>query len=153
MQVLDPIPEVPRDRTSATRRRRPGLRLVAWLVGSLLILFSAVLLAEWAGWPFLRVPVQQQMQKRLQAPVSLQAPFRMQLLWRPSLAVGQVRMGAAPGVGGDRLLDAEALLVRWRWGDLWSHEPGRPWLLRELTFMIPGRVTPDHERHRGCAVA
>ena len=133
MQPVNPIPEVPGDRAGATRRRRLGLRVVAWIVGSLLVLVSATLLAEWAGWPFLRVPLQQQIQKRVQAPVSLQAPFRLQLLWRPSLAVGQVQMGAAPGVGVDRLLDAEALLVRWRWGDLWSHEPGQPWLLREIS--------------------
>ena len=117
----------------AIPRRRLILRLLAWFCGALLILFSAVLLAEWAGWPFLRAPLQQQLQKRLQAPVLLQEPFRLQLLWRPSLAVGQVQLGAVPGVGVDRLLDAQALLVRWRWGDIWSHEEGHPWVLREVS--------------------
>jgi uncharacterized protein involved in outer membrane biogenesis len=99
----------------------------------MLLLFSALLLAEWAGWPFLRSPLQQQLQKTLRVPVSLQGPFRLQLLWRPSLAIGKIQLDAAPGVGVERLLDAEALLVRWQWRELWSHQNGQPWLLREVS--------------------
>ena len=111
------------------RRSRPWL----WFAGGLGLLVLGVAAAEWAGWPFLRGPLQQRLQQTLRAPVTLQAPFRLQLLVRPQLVVGGMQLGAPPGLGVDRLLDAEALQLRWRWQDLLWHKPATPWQLLEVS--------------------
>ena len=115
--------------TGAPRRGRPLL----WTAGVLGLLLLGVAAAEVAGWPFLQGLLQQRLQQTLMAPVTLQAPFRLHLLVRPGLAVGRMQLGAPAGLGVDQLLDAQALLVRWRWRDLLWHQTATPWQLQELS--------------------
>lgn len=97
------------------------------------LLVLCVAAAEVAGWPFLQRPLQHRLQQVLMAPVTLQAPFRLNLLVRPRLSVARMQLGAPLGLGIEHLLDAEALLLRWRWQDLLLHKPGTPWQLLEVS--------------------
>ena len=111
-----------------SRARRIGIGALATLAALLLLLA----VAEVAGWPFLRLPLQQQLQQRLNAPVTLGTPFRLSLLVNPGVEVGSVLLGAPAGLGVPHLLEAQDLDVRWRWADLSAHRAGEPWRLRSV---------------------
>lgn len=113
----------------APHRYRHGLR---WVVGVALACAAIVAACELAGWPFLRAPLQARAQAALNAPVRIDAPFRLQLIVNPGIEAARVVAGVREGFDAPHLLAAEDLSVRWRWRDLWRHESGQAWRLREI---------------------
>lgn len=143
-------PAVPTADRPEARPRRVPRRLGWWLLGTVGTLVALVAVAEIAGWPFLRGPLQQQLQQRLNAPVSIVAPFQLRLLVDPGVRAARMTLGAPAGLGVPHLLDAEALNLRWRWRDLLAHRADAPWRLRllaasrldlQLVRLADGRAT------------
>ncbi len=150
---ISPSPTPPvahaRQPESSSRKaqvRRIGIRLLAALA-VLLVLLAA---SEALGWPFLRLPLQQQLQQRLNAPVALGAPFRLRLFVNPGVQIENVQLGAPDGLGVPHLLKAQALNLRWNWRELLSHRSDEPWPLRlvaaskldlQLVRLADGRAT------------
>jgi AsmA family protein len=68
----------------------------SWFValGTALILpVLALALAEYAGWPFLRAPLQSALAKQLQRPVQIDAPFGLRLFGALRLRSAQLVIG------------------------------------------------------------
>ncbi len=114
---------------ASTRTRGTIVRWTLIVLGALLLLLIG---AEIAGWPFLRAPLQRQLQTRLGAAVVLQAPFQLRLVLNPGVRVARVTLGAPAGIGVPHLLNAESLDVRWRWRDLLARADTAPWPLRSV---------------------
>ena len=96
------------------------------------VFLGAVALGELAGWPFLRTPLANQIAQVTGSTVALEGKFRAQLVVRPGVAVERVTLGGAAGVEVPHLLQAEGLVVRWRWLDLWRSSQGAPLKLKRL---------------------
>lgn len=100
----------------------PTARRWRWagIVGGVLLACAATLAAcEWAGWPFLRAPLQRAMAHTLQVPVHVDgADFRVQLLWRPGLRASELQIGSGAGLPLPHLLLARDVTLEWRWSDV-----------------------------------
>lgn len=105
---------------AATKTRRALL----WAAGVLGALVLALLLAESAGWPFLRTPLQGAMQRAAGVPVTLAGDFQLRLLRSPQLRVGRLHVGAASGVQVPHLVEGEDVELAWRWRDVWRWQYG-----------------------------
>ncbi len=99
-------------------------RVWRWSAASVASLLLLMALGEVSGWPFLRRPVQPALSSAAGVPVTLEPPFRIRLLWRPTLQVGHLNVAAGAGLDVPYLLDARRLDVGWRWGDLWQWRDG-----------------------------
>lgn len=96
------------------------------------VLLGLVALGELAGWPFLRTPLAQQLAKATGGTVSLEGKFRAQLVVQPGVAVERVTLASGSGVEVPHLLQAQGLVVRWRWLDVWRSRQGAPLKLKRL---------------------
>ncbi len=96
------------------------------------VLLGVVALGELVGWPFLRTPLARQIAQVTGSTVALEGKFRAQLVVRPGVAVERVTLGGAAGVEVPHLLQAQGLVVRWRWIDLWRSRQGAPFKLKRL---------------------
>ncbi len=110
-------------------RRR---QLWRWTAGVAAAFVAVVAVCELAGWPFLRAPLQARAEAALQAPVRIDAPFRLRLIVNPGLQAARVVAGVRPGFDAPHLVLAEDLVVRWRWRDVIVRADGEPWRLREI---------------------
>lgn len=108
---------------------RRALRVLGGLAAALLL---AVLVGEVMGWPFLRLPLQQAVARGSGVPVDLQGRFRLHLLWRPRLEVGQLRVAAVNGFQVPYLVDAQGLSLACRWRDLWRWRHGEALRVQRL---------------------
>ena len=106
---------------------------VAWtatgLTAAVLVL---VVMAEAAGWPFLRGPLQRGMQRAAGVPVAIDGDFRLRLFWQPGLSAERLVVGPAHGIEAPHLLAADAVVLRWRWGDVWRFRQGQPLHIQSL---------------------
>ena len=129
------MPDTSRPTTSATASepQKPTARGVGrkvLIVGGALI--AAVAVGELMGWPFLRGPLQQQIQSRTGVDVQLDGRFRTRLLVSPMMSVEHITLGAGGGVDVPHLLKADHFAVQWRWGDLWRASQGEPLRVKSL---------------------
>jgi uncharacterized protein involved in outer membrane biogenesis len=117
---------------TALRRWRPS-RVLTWSLAPAAALSTALVLAEAAGWPFMRQPLQRAMARAAQVPVALEGRFHARLLWRPGLEIGHLRVGVPGGIPAPHLIDGHDVDLRWRWGDVWRWQRGQQALqLRQL---------------------
>ena len=96
------------------------------------VLLGGLALGELAGWPFLRTPLAQQLAKTTGSNVSLEGKFRAQLVVQPGISVERVTLGSGTGADVPHLLQAEGLVMRWRWMDFWRSSQGAPLKLKRL---------------------
>lgn len=118
-----PVPSPPH----RTRRRRLRIALLV-----LLAFVGALLLAEGLGWPFLRGPLERRLAASLGTEVRIDAPFSVHLLRPPQARAARLRIGAALGSAAPFLVDAQDVLLRWRWGDVQALRRGEGLRLRAL---------------------
>lgn len=110
-----------------------ALPRAVWVLGGLLVALAlALLLAEWAGWPFLRQPLQNAVARATGLNTQLEGNFRLRLLRPPQLAVERLRIEGVPGFQVPHLVDARQVELRWRWADLWRWRQGEALRLRSL---------------------
>ena len=102
------------------------------VLSAALILIAGIAVAEWAGWPFLRLPLAQQLSNVAAVPVVIAAPFRIRLLGSPRLTASQLTVAAAEGTQAPFLLDASGVMMSLRWGDLWRAARGGGVRVHEL---------------------
>lgn len=107
------------------RRARPN-RLwaaAALLSGVLVLVLIALALAEWRGWPWLALPLQQRLSQQLSRQVSLVAPtgpaFSLHLLGGITLQTSRLLIAAPAWSDAPHLLQAEAVRLDLRYTDLW----------------------------------
>ncbi len=105
-----------------------------WVLASAvaLTLLGALALAEWAGWPFLRLPLARQLSQVAATEVTLAPPFRVRLLGSPRLSTARLSVAAAAGSAAPFLLNADDVQLSLRWSDLWAAARGRGVRVREL---------------------
>ena len=104
--------------TSAADKATPRSRLRKLGIAVALV-FALLAVCEWSGWPFLRGPLQQQLEERAAAEVALEGRFRAQLFVNPGLEVERATVGPLGAVDVPHLLQADGLVLRWRWTDVW----------------------------------
>lgn len=125
---------------------KPALKFRHAVIGVAAVLVAGVVAMEVAGWPFLRAPIERAITRATSAPTSLQAPFRLHLLWRPRLEVGHLNVASDPRHDVPHLLDARDVRLAWRWGDVWRWRQGetlRVQTLQARTLDAHLRRQPD----------
>ncbi len=93
--------------TRPTQRSR--WRKAAWPLGLLAAVLAGTGLAEWAGWPFLREPLERQMQQQLQRDVRIGEDFSLRLFGSIRLATDRLRIGPPRGPQSHPAFDAPLL--------------------------------------------
>lgn len=88
-----------------------------------LALVAGVAGMEWAGWP----GVAPWLATRADRGLQLDGDARLHLLLDPRLQASRL---AVTGHGGEPLAEAGAVLLKWRWADLWAWRRGAPLRLR-----------------------
>ncbi len=105
-----------------------------WIAAALLAaLLLGIAVGEATGWPLLRGPLQQQASRAARVPVQFDGRFQLRLLGPPRLQLGQLRVPAAQGVAAPHLLQADEVLLAWRWADLWRWRQGAPLRIQTLS--------------------
>ena len=84
----------------------PLPRALRWLGLVLALLLVALLLCEWAGWPFLRHPIERRLAQTLQRDVELGEQFKLHLFRSVRVSTDALRIGPPQG-GGPDLVRAE----------------------------------------------
>lgn len=112
---------------------QPPRRAIARRFGfALAALAGALALGELAGWPFLRSPLTQQLTQATGVPVQLDGRFRVRLIFAPQLSAERVTVGPGGSVDVPHLLQAQGLVLQWRWGDVWRASRGQPLHIKAL---------------------
>lgn len=102
-------------------------RRAAWTIAgtALLLLLLAFAAAEFAGWPFLRKPLQEAATRAAGVEVTVADGFRLHLIGRPRITAGSLQIAAADGIQAPHLIAAEQIELVWRWSDLWRWSQGK----------------------------
>ncbi|WP_439587741.1 AsmA family protein [Hydrogenophaga sp.] len=111
---------------------KPALKIRHVVIGVAAVLVAGVVAMELAGWPFLRQPVERAITRATSAPTTLEAPFRLHLLWRPRLEVAHLNIASDPRYEVPHLLDARDVVLAWQWGDVWRWRKGEPLRVQTL---------------------
>lgn len=130
---------MPTDATSlSTTFSRPGRfrltqsRLLRLLLLGFAGLLFLVLLFEWMGWPFLRQPLTQLMEKQLSRTVRIDAPFKLRLLGGIRVEARSLWISSPAGYSQPYLVSAQGVALKLRYGDLWGIPPGNPYLIKSI---------------------
>lgn len=86
--------------------QRSRWRKAAGRLGLVVVLLAGAGLAEWAGWPFLRGPMERQLQQRLQRDVSIGEDFSLRVFGSIRLATDRLRIGPPQGTQAHPAFDA-----------------------------------------------
>ena len=105
----------------------------AWIAGGTVCLLAlGIAWGEYAGWPFLRQPIENAATRSVAVPVQLQGQFRAHFIWRPRVEVQELRIASDGRYGAPHLLDAQGVSLAWHWGDIWRWQRGEHLLLQRL---------------------
>ncbi|HJW24801.1 MAG TPA: AsmA family protein [Rhodocyclaceae bacterium] len=92
------------------------------LLFSLLLLPVAVVaIGEIAGWPFLRAPAEGLMNRQMERPVRIDAPFRLRFIGGLRLEAGGLWIAAPEQFHVPHFLDAKDIRLKLRYRDLWDY--------------------------------
>src|SRR5262245_7655116 len=111
-----------------TARRRVAYIALA-IVTTLVLALAA---GEAAGWPFLKQPLRDLLQRSTGVAVALEGRLHARLLWRPRLGIEHLQVGTAAAVPAPHLLEGRNVQLAWRWSDLWRWRRGDVLTLRSL---------------------
>jgi uncharacterized protein involved in outer membrane biogenesis len=111
-----------------TTRRRAAWIATA-IVGALVL---ALVAGEASGWPFLRQPLRDALQRAAGVSVQMEGRFDVHLLWRPRLQIEHLTVAGATGVPAPHLFDGRQVALAWRWADLWRWQQGDALTVRSL---------------------
>ncbi len=109
------------------------ITVVRVLIALLLIAVTALAVGEWLGWSFLRQPMETFLQDKLQRPVRLAEPFKLQLLGKVRLQVGGLWIAAPKGFAVPYLVDAKELTLQLAYDDIWDFTHHLPLHIPVLT--------------------
>ena len=107
-------------------------KVTKWGTAGVLALVLAVIGCEMAGWPFLRLPLQQFLQNKLHRSVKIEKPFHLQLLGGIRLQVGGLKISAPAGFDAPYFVDAQGLDLQLRYRHLWSLKDGDPYRIQAI---------------------
>lgn len=107
-------------------------RLLLGIGVILLALMIAVLLCEWLGWPFLRVPLQRFMQQKLERNIYIEKPFQLRLLGGIKLKAAELTIGAPEEMDVPYLVHARDLNLVLRYGDVWNLQPDEAYTIQSI---------------------
>ncbi|WP_280156215.1 AsmA family protein [Piscinibacter sp. XHJ-5] len=93
-------------------------RKAAWPLGILAAAVLAVGACEWAGWPFLKGPIESRLGQRLHREVRFGDEFALKLLGSIRVKTDSLRIGAPQGPQADPALGGDLINAQGAWLDL-----------------------------------
>ena len=130
----DEEPTKPRNHADTATAVRKGPTRAFWFAAASVAIVVAVLVAaEASGWPFLRGPLERNLQRLTGVSAKVDGDFRVHLFWRPGLTAERLTIGPAEEVAAPHLLQADAVTLRWRWADVWRFRQGDTLRIQSLT--------------------
>ncbi len=90
------------------------------LIALLSILIAVVAVCEWLGWPFMRTPIENFLQAKLQRTVRVAEPFSLHMLGKVRLQAGSLWIAAPQGFDVPYLLDAHDVKLSLGYDDIWA---------------------------------
>ncbi|HSH73261.1 MAG TPA: AsmA family protein [Methylophilaceae bacterium] len=121
------------------------LRLIAVVLMALVLVIA---IGEIMGWPFLRQPAEKFASKQLERQIRLQAPFKLRLIGGLKLEVGGLWIGAPEGFDAPYFLDANDVMLKLRYRDLWSLDKTSAYRVQALkVYALDARAIRHQDGH------
>lgn len=98
----------------------------------ILTLVLIIAICEVIGWPFLKNPLQNLMQEKLERTVKIDGPFKLHLLGGIRLKAGGLWISAPEGFSEPYLVNAHDIELKLRYGDVWGVKPGDPYVIKSI---------------------
>lgn len=118
--------------TDSVKTTKIPVKITRWVASTLLVLVLIVIGCEIAGWPFLRLPLQQFLQNKLHRSVEIERPFHLQLFGGLRLQVGGLKIPAPEGFDAPYFVDAHGLDLQLRYQHLWLLKEGDPYRIQAI---------------------
>ena len=103
-----------------------------YIISLILILVSFIAISEALGWPFLKKPLQNFIEKKLDRTVRIDNPFKLRLLGGVKLKAGGIWISAPADFNVQNLADAKGVELKLRYKDLWNIKPGDPYVIKSI---------------------
>ncbi|MBA3695787.1 MAG: AsmA family protein [Methylotenera sp.] len=97
-----------------------------------LLLILMIAICEALGWPFLKKPLHDFMEKRMERTVRIDGPFKLRLIGGIHLEAGGLWISAPQGFTEPNLVDAHDIELRLRYSDLWNIKPGDSYVIKSI---------------------
>lgn len=109
-------------------------------IGTKTKIFGAIVLAiilivafcEVIGWPFLRQPLEQFLQKKLERNVKIDSPFKLNFIGGIKLQAAGFSISAPTEFKVPYLASAKDVELKLRYSDLWGIEAGAPYVIKSI---------------------
>ncbi len=98
----------------------------------LLLVVLVIAICEIIGWPFLKKPLQDLMEDKLERTVKIDGPFQLRLIGGIRLKAGNLWISAPEGFAEPNLADAHDIELKMRYRDLWNIKPGDPYVIKSI---------------------
>lgn len=98
----------------------------------LLTLIIAIAICEAIGWPFLKKPLENLAQDKLERDIKIDRPFKLRLIGGIRLKAGGLWISAPQGFSEPSLVDAKDVELHLRYRDLWDIQPGDPYVIKSI---------------------
>lgn len=124
------------DDLASSHSTAPARKGAARLLHVVLLIFAGLmlllLLFEWMGWPFLRQPLSQLMEKQLQRSVRIDAPFKLRLLGGIRAEARGLWISSPAGFSEPHLVSAQGVSLKLRYSDLFGIPPEEPYMIKAI---------------------
>ena len=96
------------------------------------ILIAMIAICEMLGWPFLKQPLEQLMENKLERSVKIDSPFQLRLIGGLQVKANGFWISAPAEFNVPNLASAKGLELKLRYSDLWNIKDGDPYVIKSI---------------------